>query len=254
MLKLGKQSVNAIEMVSGKFKNVSANAAIHDNITMDVALDLYGLNNNETKININQMKSKQMDTAATLRKQQNETKKISKDDEETTIYKDKNGRRKKNRPSNRRKLVDTQFSKIEGVELSINPMDFGNKNNLPAVALEGNPPAPLNMPMPCDVPGWEMYMDNDSGQAFYTNTATGETAWEKPDNNGKQNGTIMLSLCQCPCQQGCCSELMFDNFFFLFSGGQDDNWVAHIDPETKKPYYANETTGRSTWTEQPQRV
>jgi hypothetical protein len=92
LLKVGKQSVNAIEMVSGKFKNVSANAAIHDNITMDVALDLDDLNNNETKISINPMKSKQVSNDATLRKQQNETKKISKDKEETTIYKDKNGR------------------------------------------------------------------------------------------------------------------------------------------------------------------
>jgi len=92
ILKVGRQSVNAIEMVSRKFKNVSANAAIHDNITMDVALDLDDLNNNETKISINPMKSKQMSNDATLRKQQNETKKISKDKEETTIYKDKNGR------------------------------------------------------------------------------------------------------------------------------------------------------------------
>ena len=91
MLKVGKKSVDAIEMVSGKFKSVTANAAIHDNITMNVPLDLYGLNNNETKISINPMKSKQMGNDAKLRKQQNKTKK-TKDDEETKIYKDKNGR------------------------------------------------------------------------------------------------------------------------------------------------------------------
>ena len=100
-------------------------------------------------------------------------------------------RRRKNRSFNRRKLTDTQLSKTEGVELSINPLDVGQ---LPAVALEGKPPAPLDMPIPCDVPGWEMYMDNESGQAFYTNTATGETTWEKPDNNGKQNGTITVVI------------------------------------------------------------
>ena len=101
-------------------------------------------------------------------------------------------RRRKNRSFDRKKLTDKRLSKIEGIELSINPsMDFGK---LPAIALEEKPPAPLDMPIPCDVPGWEMYMDNESGQAFYTNTATGETTWEKPDNNGKQNGTITVVI------------------------------------------------------------
>jgi len=98
--------------------------------------------------------------------------------------------RRKNPYSNRKKLVDTQLSNIEGVELATNPMDSGNKNEFPAIALEGKPPAPLNMPMPCDVPGWEMYMDNESGQAYYTNTATKETTWHKPDNTGKQKGAV----------------------------------------------------------------
>ena len=94
-------------------------------------------------------------------------------------------RRRKNRRhfSN----IDTRLSTIEGVELSMNPMDSGkNKNKLPAIALEEKP----SQGLPCDVPGWEMYMDNASGQAFYTNTATGETTWNKPGNNGKQDGTI----------------------------------------------------------------
>ena len=82
------------------------------------------------------------------------------------------------------------MSNIEGVELATNPMDSGNKHEFPAIALEEKPPAPLNMPMPCDVPGWEMYMDNESGQAYYTNTATKETTWHKPDNTGKQKGAI----------------------------------------------------------------
>ena len=99
-------------------------------------------------------------------------------------------RRRKNPYSNRKKLVDTQLSNIEGVELATNPMDSGNKNEFPAIALKGKPPAPLNMPMPCDVPGWEMYMDNESGQAYYTNTATKETTWHKPDNTGKQKGAV----------------------------------------------------------------
>ena len=42
--------------------------------------------------------------------------------------------------------------------------------------------------------------------------------------------------------------------FFSFEGGHDDDWVAHMDPETRKTYYANEATGHSTWTEHPQRV
>ena len=99
-------------------------------------------------------------------------------------------RRRKNPYSNRKKMVDTQLSNIEGVELATNPMDSGNKNEFPAIALEGKPPAPLNMPMPCDVPGWEMYMDNESGQAYYTNTATKETTWHKPDNTGKQKEAV----------------------------------------------------------------
>ena len=99
-------------------------------------------------------------------------------------------RRRKNPYSNRKKMVDTQLSNIEGVELATNPMDSGNKNEFPAIALEEKPPAPLNMPMPCDVPGWEMYMDNESGQAYYTNTATKETMWKKPDSTGKQNGAM----------------------------------------------------------------
>ena len=92
------------------------------------------------------------------------------------------------------------MSKIEGIELSTNPMNSGNQNEFPAstperaaspeIALEEKPPAPLNMPIPCDVPGWEMYMDNESGQAYYTNTATKETTWHKPDNTGKQKGAV----------------------------------------------------------------
>jgi len=100
-------------------------------------------------------------------------------------------RRRKNPYSNRKKLVETQLSNIEGVELAMNPMESGkNKNEFPAIALEEKPAAPLNMPMPCDVPGWEMYMDNKSGQAYYTNTATKETTWHKPDNTGKQKEAV----------------------------------------------------------------
>ena len=36
-----------------------------------------------------------------------------------------------------------------------------------------------------DVSGWSMYMDNESGQAFYVKESTGETTWEKPNAVGK---------------------------------------------------------------------
>ena len=52
----------------------------------------------------------------------------------------------------------------------------------------------------------------------------------------------------------CLSFVFLLSFFCLSQGGDDDNWVAHMDPETRKKYYANETTGHSTWTEHPQRV
>ena len=53
-------------------------------------------------------------------------------------------------------MIDTQLSKIDGVELQMNPMDKQRKKKsmMPAVALETieekdeKPTAPLNMPIP----------------------------------------------------------------------------------------------------------
>jgi hypothetical protein len=97
----------------------------------------------------------------------------------------------------------TRLSEV-GVNLQLNPM-------------EENKQVPDDSPIPCDVPGWEMLMDDSSGQAYYHNSMSGETSWEKP----------------------------------LVEGS--DDWVAHIDPETKEPYYHSHKRSRTTWTEHLQK-
>ena len=72
-------------------------------------------------------------------------------------------------------------------------------------------------PIPCDVPGWEMLVDDASGQAYYHNPMSGETSWEKP-------------LVE-----------------------ESDDWVAHLDPTTKQTYYHSHKRSRATWTEHMQK-
>lgn len=72
-------------------------------------------------------------------------------------------------------------------------------------------------PIPCDVPGWEMLVDDASGRAYYHNPMSGETSWEKP-------------LVE-----------------------ESDDWVAHVDPTTKQTYYHSHKRSRVTWTEHMQK-
>merc|ERR1712028_238432 len=59
----------------------------------------------------------------------------------------------------------TQLSEV-GSNLQMNPLE---KKQVPE-----------DSPISCDVPGWEMHMDKTSGQAYYHNSVSGETSWEKP--------------------------------------------------------------------------
>jgi len=97
----------------------------------------------------------------------------------------------------------TRLSEV-GIDLQMNP-------------LEKKQQVSEDSPIPCDVPGWEMHMDNTSGQAYYHNPMSGETSWEKP----------------------------------LVEG--NDDWIAHVDPGTKQTYYHSNKRSRTTWTEHLQK-
>merc|ERR1712100_219173 len=90
-----------------------------------------------------------------------------------------------------------------GINLQMNPMERKE--------------VPDDSPIPCDVPGWEMLVDDASGQAYYHNPMSGETSWEKP-------------LVE-----------------------ESDDWVAHLDPTTKQTYYHSHKRSRATWTEHMQK-
>ena len=73
-----------------------------------------------------------------------------------------------------KKMVDTQLSKIEGVELSMNPINSGNKNN---VAHMKN----VDYVISKKPPTHQKHLSDD-GNAYFQEIGTDNTVWELPED------------------------------------------------------------------------
>mmetsp|Transcript_19874 Transcript_19874/g.43114 ORF Transcript_19874/g.43114 Transcript_19874/m.43114 type:complete len:259 (+) Transcript_19874:18-794(+) len=92
---------------------------------------------------------------------------------------------------------------------------------------ENEMPSDENRPPP---PGWFAAIDEDSGDQYYCNEATGETTWDFPPEPATE-----------PPNQAPVGDEDEDN---------DDlppGWFAVPDPTSGDPYFCNEETGETTW-------
>jgi len=81
-------------------------------------------------------------------------------------------------------------------------------------------------------PGWFAAMDEDSGDKYYCNEATGETTWDYPTEPAIEDDLQASSPT-------------------LDSNNEDDDlpegWFAVTDPDSGDPYYVHEESGETTW-------
>jgi len=114
----------------------------------------------------------------------------------------------------------------DGADVKSDPQDPAEGNNnddedSPSLQSENLPP------------GWFAAVDEDSGETYYCNEATGETTWDIPtegaaiDDNEESNNPL-------PTEEDDDPTLPPD-------------WYAVTDPASGDTYFCNETTGETTW-------
>ena len=87
-----------------------------------------------------------------------------------------------------------------------------------------------NAPAPIGAPGglWEPQYDDETGDYFYVNSATGETSWEPPAAAGAPRDQYASSA-PAPI------------------GGPDGLWEPQYDDETGDYFYVNSVSGETSW-------
>lgn len=90
-------------------------------------------------------------------------------------------------------------------------------------------------------PGWFAAVDEDSGDRYYCNEATGETTWDFPTELAMGDGSAAGDGPDRPPGGDGGDD----------DGGDDDDlpegWFAVTDPGSGDPYYVHEESGETTW-------
>merc|ERR1711871_1124195 len=79
---------------------------------------------------------------------------------------------------------------------------------------------------------WREEVDDTSGRAYYVNSVTGESQWEKPTDSHSYKSEEVLSVNQ-------------------IDAGLSSMWKTIIDQESGKNYYVNLETGETQWAKPP---
>ena len=87
--------------------------------------------------------------------------------------------------------------------------------------------------------GWFAAVDEQSGDTYYCNEATGETTWDLPTSPAIVEDDTVSSNTNSNSNQGGGGESQDDQ---LPSG-----WFSVTDPASGDVYYCNEVTGETTW-------
>lgn len=95
--------------------------------------------------------------------------------------------------------------------------------------------------------GWFAAIDEDSGDQYYCNEATGETTWDFPTEPAMENGSPNN-----PNQAPVGDDEHDDDDDDEHIDEEDDDdllpgWFAAVDVATGDPYFCNEETGETTW-------
>jgi hypothetical protein len=89
-------------------------------------------------------------------------------------------------------------------------------------------------------PGWQAFVDVESGEAYYHNALSGKTQWKLPresiqkkkeKNNKKRGAPAAAAVGSTPGALGPLAPI----------------WEATVDLASGKPYYFNRTTGETQW-------
>ena len=97
-------------------------------------------------------------------------------------------------------------------------------------------------------PNWVARVDPNTGRTYYANTVTNTTQWEFPQSSQPsitQQQPLENYEQSSPIQQG--SQMVSQSQQEQQSQPLPPNWIACVDPNTGRTYYANTVTRTTQW-------
>lgn len=107
--------------------------------------------------------------------------------------------------------------------------------------------SPPSDPSPCSPShlsqeGWEVHVDQESGQEYYYHPATGRTTWDNPFSDSPTDPEHL------PAKEPCSPSPLQSPFLSTSPASRwSSDWEQLVDETSGRPYFYNPTSGETSW-------
>lgn len=111
-------------------------------------------------------------------------------------------------------------------------------------SLSESPPSDISpcSPSYLNQEGWEVHVDQESGQEYYYHPTTGRTTWDNPFADTPTDPEQLLA--EEPCSP---SPLQSPDLSITPTSRWSSDWEQLVDETSGRPYFYNPTSGETSW-------